>query len=123
MYLVFAYLLFAYLLLSNHAAFAVGDSIATTEGGLAFAIGIAVFILVCLVVVVCVCFKIAGHTQRLRWAIYGGLPSVICAATFSWKLALAIAFGVALWLQHAAELKQRKTTRKERQHAKKDNTE
>ena len=93
------------LVLYCHPAFAIGDSIATTEGGLYFTIGIAVFILLCLTMVVYLCFKIAGPKQRSKWALLGGLPSLICAAIFSWQLAIVIAFGVAFYLQHTAELK------------------
>jgi NADH:ubiquinone oxidoreductase subunit H len=95
------------LMLFANLAFAIGDSIATVEGGLAFAIAIGIFLLLCVAAIIYFCLKIAGHNQRLKWALLGGLPSIVCAILFSWKIAIVIAFGVAFWLQHTAELKQR----------------
>jgi NADH:ubiquinone oxidoreductase subunit H len=95
------------LMLFCSLAFAIGDSIATTEGGLVFAIGVGVFIVLCLTIVIYFCLKIAGPKQRFRWALLGGLPSIACTVLYSWQVALAIAFGLAFWLQHTAEIKQR----------------
>ena len=86
-------------LLFCQTAFAIGDSIATTEGGLYVLIGVGLFIMLFLVVLVYFCVKIAEPKQRGKWVLLGGLPSILCAVVFSWKLAIVIAFGVALYLR------------------------
>ena len=87
------------LVLCSSNTFAIGDSIATTPNVLPFLIGIIIFILLCVGVVTFICFKMVGSKNRGKWALFGGIPSIICAIIFSWKLAICIAFAVAFWLR------------------------
>jgi hypothetical protein len=98
---------FFYMMFCCGFALAIGDSPATTEGFGYFLGGLAILFAVCIAAVVYVCFKIVGIGQRKKWLLLGGLPSLACFVFFSRTAALAIAVGIALYLRHTGELKQR----------------
>lgn len=101
-------LIFTTLLLVFKLAYAIGDSPATSEGFLYLFSGLVFFMVAVIAVIIYVCFKVVGKSLRLRWLMIGGLPSIILLIFIDWKIALLFAFATAFYLQHKAELKQRK---------------